>query len=159
MDDNDHSACVTVWVARVLHGLPPARMVQAFEEAFGAMWQRAHATLGDITLIAIVDRVLYDAAERFPALAGITVGSNGLECSELRGRVETLRQEKLASAIQFVLVEFLRVLGNLTAEILTPALHAELSKLVPQDTEAASEQRPVSRLQEQEREGGKESVS
>jgi len=30
-----------------------------------------------------------------------------------------------------VLVEFLTVLGNLTAEILTPELHAELVKITP----------------------------
>jgi hypothetical protein len=36
---------------------------------------------------------------------------------------------ELREAIRFVLVELLTVLGNLTAEILTPALHAEISRV------------------------------
>jgi hypothetical protein len=42
---------------------------------------------------------------------------------------------ELVAGIRFVLVEFLTVLGNLTAEILTSELHAELSNIVlPRNT-------------------------
>jgi hypothetical protein len=40
----------------------------------------------------------------------------------------------LREAIQFVLVELLTVVGNLTAEILTPALHSELSNITVKDS-------------------------
>jgi hypothetical protein len=44
-------------------------------------------------------------------------------------REQGAQHENLAEAVRLVLVEFLTVLGHLTDEILTPALHAELSKV------------------------------
>ena len=47
-----------------------------------------------------------------------------------------MHDSELVEGIRFVLVEFLTVLGNLTAEILTPELHSELSNVVlPKDIE------------------------
>ncbi|MGD0677131.1 MAG: hypothetical protein ABSC94_17080 [Polyangiaceae bacterium] len=129
MLDEDHSACVSTWMERAAKGLPSDRMVQAFEEAFAALWQRAHRTLGDITLTAIVDRVLYNGAERFPILSTLKVEATGLRCEGLYEHAQGAPTGQLTEAIRFVLLEFLTVLGNLTADILTPALHAELAKL------------------------------
>ena len=41
--------------------------------------------------------------------------------------------------MRFVLVEFLTVLGNLTAEILSPALHAELAREAEDSSDGASD--------------------
>jgi hypothetical protein len=128
LEANDHSVCVDAWVERAAEGLPPAGLVRRFEQAFGALWRRARVTLGEVTLGAIVDRVLYSASERHPILATLRLESTGLRCEELAGRADGLPRAELAEGIRFVLTEFLTVLGNLTAEILTPALHAELSK-------------------------------
>jgi len=115
----------------VAAGLPPERLVQVFEQGFSALWRRAHRTLGDVTLTAIVDRVLYTATERFPFLSSLQIESTGLRCQELQAAAQNPGLESLTEGLQFVLVEFLVVLGNLTAEILTPALHSELSKIIP----------------------------
>jgi hypothetical protein len=120
---------VNAWAERAATGLPPEKGLQLFEEALGALWQRAHLTLGDITLMAILDRVLYDAATQFPELATVRVGPAGLQCDELRAQAASLDPARLLEALKFVLCEFLAVLGNLVAEILTPGLHAELSKI------------------------------
>lgn len=128
-DERNHGAYVAKWMERTAVGFPPAKLLQVFEEAFGALWSRAHQTLGDVTLTAIVDRVLYTATEQHPMLSSITVEATGLRSEELRARADALSHDELAGAIQFVLVEFLTVLGNLTADILTPALHFELSKI------------------------------
>jgi len=37
-------------------------------------------------------------------------------------------------------VEFLTVLGNLTAEVLTPALHADLSRLTPEESDSGDQE-------------------
>jgi hypothetical protein len=128
-DANDHSACVDAWMERAAQGLPPDRVVRLFERAFDALWRRAHVPLGEITLGAIVDRVLYYASERYPVLSSLSVGSTGICCEEIQERAGGLHRDQLAEGFRFILVEFLTVLGNLTAEILTPALHAELSKV------------------------------
>jgi hypothetical protein len=133
LEANDHSACVDAWMERAAEGLPAARLVQLFERAFDALWRRAHVTLGEVTLGAIVDRVLYSASERHPILATLRLESTGLRCEELAEHAHGLPRAELAEGLRFVLTEFLTVLGNLTAEILTPALHAELSKVAEED--------------------------
>ena len=73
------------WLERI-QDLPVDAQLEAFEAAFDAIWRRAHRTLGDVTLTAIVDRVLYLARERFPMLGSLEVGETGLRSGALRGR-------------------------------------------------------------------------
>ena len=129
--DNDHKSCVHGWMDRAARGLPPERLTLAFEQAFAALWRRAQQTLGEVTLAAITDRVLFTAAEQFPDLGSLRIDADGLSCEELRTRARSLEPDDLAEGIRFVLIEFLTVLGNLTGEILTPALHSELSNVAP----------------------------
>ena len=133
VDAHQHSACVTSWMERATKGLPPERLLQGFEQGFAALWGRANRTLADVTLMAILDRVLYGAAEQYPFLCVLKVEAKGLRCQELQARADSLEEDQLAAGIRFVLVEFLTILGNLTAEILTPALHSELLKVAPSE--------------------------
>jgi hypothetical protein len=101
-------------------------------EAFGQASRfvgRAGVPLGDVTLMAILDRVLHNAAERFPLLSPLEMDETGVRSDKLRERVDSLPRDQLQEGIRFILTEFLTVLGNLTAEVLTPALHSELSKI------------------------------
>lgn len=116
-----------------MNGLPAGRLLQAFEQGFAALWGRANRTLANVTLVAILERVLYVATEKYPFLCALKVEANGLCCQELQARAASLEHDQLTQAVRFVLVEFLTVLGNLTAEILTPVLHSELLKVVPGD--------------------------
>jgi hypothetical protein len=131
LDESDHRAQVDAWMERADKLALPERLLDAFEQGFGAIWRRARATLGDVTLMAILDRVLYTAAERFPLLSPLEVDATGLRSDKLRERAGSLRRDQLAEAIRFILVEFLTVLGKLTAEVLSPALHSELAKVAP----------------------------
>jgi hypothetical protein len=127
--ESEHHIAVTAWFQRAARGRSVESLIQAFEDTFAALWQRSHLTLGEVTLTAIVERVLYTATEQFPLLASLEVEASGLRCQGLRSHAHAgLRREEVSAAIRFVLEEFLRVLGNLTAQILTPALHAELSR-------------------------------
>jgi len=125
---NDHDACVTAWMKAAAR-LDPGQRSQFFEQALGVLWKRAHRTLGDVTLMAIVGRVLHDAAERFPLFGALTVEASGFKCEALRDRAPDADPRELADGMQFVLVEYLTVLGSLTADVMTPALHSEISKL------------------------------
>lgn len=133
VDENDHSACVDAWMEGAAKGLPPERLLRLFEEGFGVLWRRAHQTLGEVTLTAIVDRVLSTATEQFPHLAPLKVEATGIRFEDLREHAASLQQDQLAEGIRFVLVEFLTILGNLTSDILTPALHSELLKVAPKE--------------------------
>jgi len=126
MTGSAHDVAVTAWFQRVAQGCPVEALIQAFEDTFAAMWQRTQLTLGEVTLTAIVERVLHTATEQYPFLAAVEVEPAGLQCQRLRSE-PALRVDQISAAIRFVLAEFLTVLGNLTAQILTPALHAVLS--------------------------------
>jgi hypothetical protein len=125
----EHAAAVDAWLARRAEGASRERLVEALDEAFGALWRRGLLTLGEVTLGAIADRVLVVASGRFPILSPLRVAEGGLACEGLRDRASELSPAELTEAIRFVLVELLTVVGDLTAEILTPALHAELARI------------------------------
>ena len=129
-DEGQHAACVDAWLERSAKDLSPELLLQLFEAALGALWARTVTTLGDITLTAIADRVLYYAAERFTFFSSLKVDPNGgIQSRELREQLGSVHDAELLQGIRFVLVELLTVLGSLTAEILTPELQAELSKV------------------------------
>ena len=119
-----HQQTVDAWLERV-SGRSAVELLRACEAAFAALWQRTHLTLGEVTLAAVVERVLHSAKDHYPLLASIETTTSGVRCQSLQTQAG-LRQGDVVEAIRFVLTEFLTVLGNLTAQILTPALHAEL---------------------------------
>jgi hypothetical protein len=128
-DAHDHTNHVNTWMGKAAKDASSEQLLQLFARVMGALWNRAHLTLGDVTLTAIVDRVLYTAAERFPPFESLKVGPEGIDFQKLREKREEISERELAAGVQFVIVEFMMVIGNLTAEILTPALQAELSKV------------------------------
>jgi hypothetical protein len=123
MSESDHQACVDAWLEARAKDLTAAELPQLFERAFTALWQRAHRTLGDVTLRAIMDRVLHTAVSRHPVVSFLKLEPGGLrfDASGIGSR------EGLTDGMRFLLVEFLTVLGNLTADILSPALQSELA--------------------------------
>jgi len=126
-DDADHARYVDAWLDGAVKTPAPAQLITLFERALGALWQRTEVTLGEVTLTAIVDRVLYAASEHYPFLSTLTVKRAGISFDGLRS--QGAHDTNLREALRLVLVEFLTVLGHLTDEILTPALHAELARV------------------------------
>jgi len=137
MPKTDHQNFVSAWLEREEMDPPGEDLLPLFSRGFDAMWRRAHVTLGDVTLTAIADRVLYTATERFPLLSKIKVEAAGLQLQALREQAVRLPPAQLTAGLRFILVEFLTVLGNLTAEILTPALHRELWSVSAEPADAA----------------------
>jgi hypothetical protein len=130
-DEGQHAACVDAWLERSEKDLSSEVLLRLFEAALGALWARAATTLGEVTLTAIAERVLCNASETFPLFSSLKVEpAGGIPFRELRKRISSVPRSGLMEGIRFVLVEFLTVLGNLTAEILTPELHSELSNVV-----------------------------
>ncbi|HZL16248.1 MAG TPA: hypothetical protein VFG23_00755 [Polyangia bacterium] len=127
IDEGHHAACVEAWLTRSAAASSPETLLRLFEAALGAIWLRTKTTLGEVTLTAIAERVLHNASEKFSLLWSLKVEpAAGIQCRELRERIGSVPPTELLGAVRFVLVELLTVLGSLTAEILTPELHAEL---------------------------------
>lgn len=140
--EHDHRACVDAWIERAAKGLPPEGVVGAFERGFSALWGRAYQTLGDVTLTAIVGRALFTAAEHYPFLSVLEVDISGLRVHRLREAGGGASPDRLAEGLRFMLVEFLTVIGNLTADILTPSLHAALSAVEREGSGDGEDEKP-----------------
>jgi hypothetical protein len=128
---NSHHETVKAWCKGWAGTLPVPELINVYEHAVDALWSRAHMSLGEVTLMAIVDRVLHHGVERFPHLAALKVEASGLHFEELRMSAPALDVARLEESLEFLTVELLRVLGTLTGEILTPGLHEELRKVRP----------------------------
>jgi len=129
VDEGGHADLVDTWLARSANVLSASALRRLLEIALSALWARTKTTLGEVTLTAIGERVLYTAVERFPFLASFRIeAGRGIET---RGDGPSLpREAEVREGARFLLSEFLSVLGNLTAEILTAELHAELMGVV-----------------------------
>src|ERR1043165_5362224 len=112
----DHATAVDEWMGPAKR-LSAAELVDLFESGLHRMWERAQPTLGEVTLGAIVDRVLYSATERFSFLAPLKITDGRVDFADLRKASGSIAAGELASATRFVVLEFLTVLGHLTAEI------------------------------------------
>jgi hypothetical protein len=124
MTKTEHEICVEAWLEEQAGGLSTAQLVRLFDRALRALWQRTERPLGDVTLRAIADRVLHTASPP-TTRATLRLGPDGIELVHGAGS-----PEELIEVVRVFLVEFLTVLGNLTADILTPALHQELRGVV-----------------------------
>ena len=123
----DHRACVESLAELPDTQASPERLRGQFEARLDAIWRRAVITLGEVTMGAIVGRVFYTASELHPSLGALRVSSTGIDYRGLEQQAGHLDPQDLALGINFILVELLTVIGTLTAEILTPALHEALS--------------------------------
>jgi hypothetical protein len=125
----EHREVVDAVFTRVPPGAEHSQVVDAFDAAMTVVWRRAERTRGAITHAANAGRVLHEASKAHPFLADVEEADHGIDLAALRSRADALSRESLESAAKLVLRRFLGVLGNLTADVLTAALHAELAAL------------------------------
>jgi hypothetical protein len=127
-------AHVESWLEGAAHDPSAPQLITLLERALGALWQAALVTLGEVTLAAIVDRVLFTASERYPFVS-ITQTEGAATSFHVLQLGAVQHDRRLREVMCFVLAEFLGVLGNLTDEILTPSLHAALASVRSDEAE------------------------
>lgn len=127
-DHARHARIVDAWLGREAVELTSEQLLVLVAAGLDAVWGRTRVTIGEVTLVAIAERVLHDVSARFPAFASLMVEADGFVFRELLAHATTLRESEAREGGRFLVVELLTVLGNLTAEILTPDLHARLGR-------------------------------
>ena len=130
----EHERCVDAWLAHSVDRSSSHELARLLFRATDALWARAVTVLGSVTLNAIVTRVLRRAETRYPFAAN-AYGKSPARRVELEQAV-TIPASELIDGMRFVLVELLDVLGKLTAEILTPELHAALYEVASDRADA-----------------------
>jgi hypothetical protein len=126
----DHTTVVDAWLEdRAEEGRSTAAAVGGLLlDALRAMWSRTRTTLGDVTLAAIFERVLVTARESSPVIAKIKLRVTEDFAIDLDpGAVREVGRDEMRAATRDLIVELLAVLGRLTGETMTPALHAALA--------------------------------
>lgn len=130
MDSRKAAAVVGEWMDRVIADRPVQDVACLFGAALVALWMRARTALGEVSLGAITTRVLRGARIRYPALHVLEVAANPEAFGALgASNVEGVDRQELMDAARFVLTEILALLGILTADILSPALHEALGSV------------------------------
>lgn len=125
-----HAREVEAYLAQIHQ---PSLLLSQADRAVRALWDRMSSRLGEVTVRAIVERVVVLTGTRSPCLGGLRVKDGHIDFDGLRAHVATHACPDLRGAIASLLVELLTVVGNLTAEVLTPSLHACLEELGPEE--------------------------
>lgn len=126
--DDINSQVVIKWENQNKVGLSLDQQIHLLEKGILVVEQRALKTLSSIGLMVILDRVLHESIEKFDILCDAKI-NNGFSIEALLKSDKKLDLEKLIEGLRFFLIELLRVLGRLTAEILTKPLLNELQNV------------------------------
>jgi hypothetical protein len=126
-----HLKTVEHWLRTNAENLSSIQKVLLLEKAILAVEKRACSTLSIVTLMVVLDRILHQTREDFPILAKATLEKKSLSFKDVD---KVQNAEETIAALTFLLVELLRVLGRLTANILTMPLHIELNKVTSDDS-------------------------
>lgn len=121
-----HSQQVQTWMEKNTTGLSQDQLVLLFGAAIHAIEQRSLITLSRVTVEVVIDRVLFESKERFPVLEEISTDQSRLNLIGLLHKSGERKYEGLREALKYLLTELLRVIGNITADVLTEPLHKEL---------------------------------
>lgn len=120
---------VNAWEKKKADGLSPGQKALFYEKALQVVVERALQTLSGITLMVVLDRVLHQSKDKFPILSEVKVEDNSFNFNELLGGDANHSSEDSLRALRYLLAEFLRVLGRITADILTAPLQEELLQM------------------------------
>ena len=140
---SQHAEFVDAWFERTGRGLSSDGLIRLFSDALAAVWRRSFVTLGEVTLTAVMERVLYTSREAYPWLRAAQVGVKGVVFEGIG--TEDLDDDELKAGLRSILVGFLTILENLTGSTLTPKLHQELLKMDPAALNSANRGRPKMR--------------
>ena len=119
----NHALIVARWVARI-RSLPQHRQRDVAHVAVNALWARTWQSMGEGTLI-IFDRVLAEATRQHPILGTLQVDHEGVNVRDWAPGAE---RDWALDALACLVADYLVTVGDLTADILTPALHRELAR-------------------------------
>ncbi len=132
--DDQHELKVNAWIDQV-SSLPADRLIILYRNTFQVIYKRAVVTLSEVTIEAILDRVVHKIQQRFPFLAQVKIDSKTKPLEVLFSELTDKKPTEMTEVFKFFLIELLTILGNLTAGILTPPLYKELAKIKRESAE------------------------
>jgi len=130
MHKSEHAKHVDAWLESAAKGIRPQDLPGLFAAAWAALWRRAESAVGALALESIARLVQARAAERYPFLSALKLGSSEVSGATILDSAAP-DAGRAREGLGFMLTELISVIGDLTDEVLTPGLYAELSRLKP----------------------------
>jgi hypothetical protein len=128
-----HAKNVEYWFSLASKGMTPKDQVLLLEKGIATVERRACQTLSSITLKVVIDRVLHETQQKFPVISDITLDEKFLNFSAMDKEKYALEK---VDALTYLLVELMKVLARLTANILNTPLNNELKKVTKDSGES-----------------------
>ena len=122
----DHSQSVQAWLKSAQTGLSSEELIDLFGLALSSVWTCAREIVSDITLLAVLDRVVAIAQEDYAWVPGIPLKANHPDLSALRTGAAGVNRKETLELVEFLLTEFIAIQGAMTAEVLTPRVNGAL---------------------------------
>ncbi len=120
---NNHSEeQIDAWLEQATKNLPAKKIVAVFSHALKALSRKASRSLNQLTLMAIVNRVLFQCKDKFPLLQNLKVDSTGINFDQYQFQLEQADAEELKESFRYLFVELLSILGDLTADVITSGI-------------------------------------
>lgn len=130
LDKNiSHKEIVFLWEKENAKNLECKEFIKLFAGALLNLEKRCFATLSNVTVQVVIDRVLHEGHEKYPILNLIKLEPSGLNFEELNQNCEKYKAQELKEALSYLLVELLTVIGNITSDVLTAPLHKKLMEV------------------------------
>ena len=111
---------------------PPNRLA-LYEERLVSLWERLVTTLGIHTVRVLLDRALWQTAQRHPDLALLHHDETGLSFGALEQSYATRPQEEIEAAFNDLSAELLLILARLLGKEAAQRLVREVMDL-PEDS-------------------------
>lgn len=113
---------VYAWLEQATKDLTANKIVSVYANALRTLSKRALRSLNRLTLMSILNRVLYQCKERYPLLQDLSLDSLGINLDQCLHQLEHAKPEDLKEAFQYLFVELFSVLGDLTADLVSSGI-------------------------------------
>jgi hypothetical protein len=118
--------------------MQPLNRLERYEERLVSLWARSVTTLGIHTIHVLLDRAIWQTAQRHPDIALIQHDDSGLSFDALEESYATRLQEEIAAAFDALSAEMLRILARLLGREMAQRLDEDLAVTdVPKRTSAS----------------------
>lgn len=128
-DYGAHRSRVEAWLERAEKDLTNEQLVDLLEQALERLSAAALESASEVTIAAVLDRSVVETVDAHRWLPPIPVSGASADLAAFRSAAPGLKRENVLQAARFLLTDFLAILGNLTAEVLTRGLHKELAQV------------------------------
>ncbi len=137
-----HSRAVALWIENALlpdNELSSHVLVEEFEVLINSLMNTIRMSVGETTITAVADRVLYNSSEHYPVLMKIQLRDHGFDFTKMCDDASLKDLDEIKNAFHYFATELLFIIGKLSGGSLTPGLHAVLESRLSNQRRVATE--------------------